>query len=306
MLTATTPAFKANKAAAPVGNRAHRTYRGRLVVPGFLGRNDQAIAARVADRIYPAPLPQDVEMPAITYSRDGTQDLATLDDGQAGLRGADIQVDAWADDYQAARALAANIFGLGKTNPLVDATDFEYAEWRHAKPGIDYHVEVDKRFYSVPHALIGQVLDPAHHRDHHRGHAQGQAGRQPCPSWPGALQHRDRPYAQVPSGPPGRFLNWAADIGPCTAQVVRQQLENRPHPEYGYRACLGLLRLARRYDHAHPEKACERALAIRSASYHSVASILQQGLDRLPPEDKVGTQEELPLHGNVRGAGYYH
>ena len=69
---------------------------------------------------------------------------------------------------------------------------------------------------------------------------------------------------------------------------------------------LGLLNLGRRYDRQRLEKACERALAIRSASYQSVASILKQGLDRLPPGDDAAAQEELPLHGNVRGAGYYH
>ena len=69
---------------------------------------------------------------------------------------------------------------------------------------------------------------------------------------------------------PGRFLNWAQDIGPCTRQVVQQQLENRPHPEHGYRACLGLLNLSRRYNKARLEKACERALAIRSINYQSI------------------------------------
>ena len=87
---------------------------------------------------------------------------------------------------------------------------------------------------------------------------------------------------------------------------VSAAYKDRPHPEHGYRACLGLLNLARRHDRARLEKACERALAIRSASYQSVASILKQGLDRLPPEEEVSAQEELPLHGNVRGAGYYH
>ncbi len=81
---------------------------------------------------------------------------------------------------------------------------------------------------------------------------------------------------------------------------------NSPHPEHGYRACPGLLNLGKRYDPTRLEKTCERALAIRSASYQSVASILQQGLDQLPPEDENSTQGELPLHGNVRGAGYYH
>jgi len=87
---------------------------------------------------------------------------------------------------------------------------------------------------------------------------------------------------------------------------VKQQLENRPHPEHGYRACLGLLNLGRRYDRGRLERACERALAIRSASYRSIASILKQGLDQLPPDEEGHAQNELPLHANVRGAGYYH
>ena len=189
------------------------------------------------------------------------------------------------------------------------AEDYEYAEWRHAKPGIDYHVEVDKRFYSVPHALVGQTLDlritattiEVMHKGKrvasHARYGQGRFSTQ-TPHMPKSHQaHRD--------WSPGRFLNWAADIGPCTAQVVKQQLEDRPHPEHGYRACLGLLNLAKRHDRPRLEKACERTLAIRSASYQSVASILKQGLDRLPPEEEDGSRKELPLHGNVRGAGYY-
>ncbi len=190
------------------------------------------------------------------------------------------------------------------------AEDYEYAEWRHAKPGIDYHVEVDGRFYSVPHALVGQVLDlritattvEVMHKGRrvavHARHGQGRYSTQ--------TDHMPKSHQAHREWSPRRFLDWAADIGPCTAQVVRQQLEDRPHPEHGYRACLGLRQLARRYTPLRLEKACERALAIRSASYQSVSSILQQGLDRLPPDQAVDTQEELPLHGNVRGAGYYH
>ena len=190
------------------------------------------------------------------------------------------------------------------------ADDYEYAEWRRAKPGIDYHVEVDKRFYSVPHALVGQTLNlritattvEVMHKGRrvasHTRHGQGRFSTQTSHMPKSHQAHRD--------WSPGRFMNWAADIGPCTAQVVKQQLEGRPHPEHGYRACLGLLNLAKRYDRTRLEKACERALAIRSASYQSVASILKQGLDRLPLEEPNEDQEKLPLHGNVRGAGYYH
>jgi len=187
---------------------------------------------------------------------------------------------------------------------------YEYAEWRRAKPGIDYHIEVNKRLYSVPHALVGQTLDlritattvEVMHKGKrvasHARHGQGRFSTQTSHMPKSHQAHRD--------WSPGRFLNWAADIGPCTAQVVKRLLEDRPHPEHGYRACLGLLNLARRYDRQRLEKACERALAIRSASYHSVASILKQGLDRLPPEEEASSQEALPLHGNLRGAGYYH
>ncbi len=188
--------------------------------------------------------------------------------------------------------------------------DYEYAEWRRAKPGIDYHVQVDQRFYSVPHALVGQTLElritattveVMHKGKRVASHARHGQGR-----YSTLTEHMPRSHQAHRDWSPGRFLNWAADIGPCTAQVVRQQLEDRPHPEHGYRACLGLLNLGRRYDRQRLENACERALAIRSASYQSVASILKQGLDRLPPEDDATTPEELPLHGNVRGAGYYH
>jgi len=178
------------------------------------------------------------------------------------------------------------------------AEDHEYAEWRKAKPGIDYHVEVDKRFYSVPHALAGQVLDlritattieVMHTGKRVASHARYGQGR-----FSTQTPHMPRSHQAHREWSPGRFLNWAADIGPCTAQVVKRQLEDRPHPEHGYRACLGLLNLARRYDRARLEKACERALAIRSASYRSVASILKQGLDRLPPEEGSAPRKNCP------------
>ena len=188
--------------------------------------------------------------------------------------------------------------------------EYAYAEWCKAKPGIDYHIEVDKRYYSVPHALVGQKLDlritansvEVMHKGHrvaaHARHAQGRFST--------LTEHMPKSHQAHRDWSPGRFLNWASDIGPCTAQVVKQQLEDRPHPEHGYRACLGLLNLGRRYNRERLENACERALSIRSASYQSIASILKKGLDRLPRETEEGTQEKVTQHSNVRGAGYYH
>ncbi len=88
--------------------------------------------------------------------------------------------------------------------------------------------------------------------------------------------------------------------------AVERQLKDLPHPEHGYRRCLGLLNHARRYSQARLEAACERALAIGSPSYRSVSSILKQGLDRHALAEDEPTQAELPLHENVRGPGYYH
>ena len=104
---------------------------------------------------------------------------------------------------------------------------------------------------------------------------------------------------------PGRFLNWAQTIGPATCGVVKRQFEDRPHPEHGYRACLGILNLSRHYGHARLEAACRRALRINSPRYRSVASILKVGLDAVVDEEPPETAP-LPLHDNVRGPRYYH
>jgi transposase len=189
-------------------------------------------------------------------------------------------------------------------------TPYEYAEWCKAKPGIDYHVSVDKRFYSVPHALVGQTLDVRLTADTvevmHKGHRVAIHSRRGPGRFSTLVDHMPSSHRAHREWSPGRFLNWAQDIGPCTRQVVQQQLENRPHPEHGYRACLGLLNLSRRYSRSRLENACERALAIRSINYQSIASILKQGLDQRALEGDSHLQSDLPLHGNVRGADYYH
>ena len=104
---------------------------------------------------------------------------------------------------------------------------------------------------------------------------------------------------------PGKLLTWAASVGPSTAELVKRLLMEKRHPEQGYRACLGLMRLTRNHGRTRMEAACERALAVGAHHYRSVASILDKGLDRQP---LVAQQAELALpdHANVRGPGYYH
>jgi transposase len=185
---------------------------------------------------------------------------------------------------------------------------YDYAEWRKAKPGIDYHIAIEKRLYSVPHNLIGQTLDVRltattvevlHKGQRVASHARHGQGR-----YTTLAEHMPKAHRAHREWSPSRFLSWARAIGPCTAQVIEQQLTDRPHPEHGYRACLGLLGLSRGYGKLRLENACERALAIHSATYTSVTSILKQGLDQ-QGFDEPAEQAELPLHGNVRGPGYY-
>ena len=190
------------------------------------------------------------------------------------------------------------------------AQAYEYAEWHKAKPGVDYHVAFEGRLYSVPHALVGQSLElrvtASAVEILHKGqrvaiHARHGKGR-----YATVTEHMPKSHQAHRDWSPGRFLRWATAIGPATAEVVRGQLHNRPHPEHGYRACLGLLNLARRYGKPRLEAACARALALGAPRYKSIASMLQQGLDQQPLPSEGEAQEELPAHTNVRGADYYH
>jgi transposase len=192
------------------------------------------------------------------------------------------------------------------------ATPYVYAEWRKARPGIDYHVEIDKRLYSVPHALVGLKLDvritDTSVEVMHKGQRVALHPRHGKSRFVTLTEHMPKSHQAHQNWSPGRFLNWASDIGPATRDVVQKQLKNRPHPEHGYRACLGLLNLSRRYSLERLEQACGRALAIDSASYQSISSILKQGLDQLPLPltDDEPDLTELPVHTNVRGPHYYH
>lgn len=196
------------------------------------------------------------------------------------------------------------------------AESYTYADWKWVKPGIDYHVEYQGHHYSVPQRLVGQELEirataetvevfhkgdrvASHARSRHRG------GFTTCPEHMPSSHRAHREWS------PRRFLNWASAIGPSTYKVVEWQLTNRPHPEHGYRRCLGLLNLARRYGKGRLEAACARTLSLHSREIHyqSVASILKQGLDQRPPahgDETSSQQPHLPVHQNVRGAGYYH
>ncbi|WP_038822174.1 Mu transposase domain-containing protein, partial [Pseudomonas syringae] len=182
---------------------------------------------------------------------------------------------------------------------------YVYAEWKKVRVHIDYHVEVDGHFYSVPYQLVKHQLEArltaqtvecfhanqrvaSHLRSQHKGRHTTQT------------EHMPKSHREHAEWTPQRLIRWAEQTGPNTAGVIAYILERRIHPQHGFRACLGILRLSKQHGEARLEAACQRALALGACSYKSLESILRQGLEKLPL-----AQQNLPLlpdeHINLRG-----
>jgi transposase len=189
---------------------------------------------------------------------------------------------------------------------------FELAEWKHAKVNLDYHVEFDRRYYSVPCPLVHEAVEIRATRTSLEVFRKGERVAlhvRPAYYAPGGFstkpEHMPKSHRQHLEWTPTRLIDWGESVGPKTGALVESILEHRPHPEQGYRSCLGILRLSKRYGKERLEAACERALEVRARSYRHVESILKNGLDRLPKKS-APKQRALPLvHENVRGGDYY-
>ncbi len=186
---------------------------------------------------------------------------------------------------------------------------YEFARWRIGlKVNIDYHVESNRHYYSVPYQLVGTRVDvrttastvevfhasrrvASHLRDDTPGrHSTDSA-------------HMPESHRRHTEWSPSRIIAWAEKSGPSTAALAAAILEARRHPEQGYRSCLGIIRLTDRYGTERVEAACARALAVRALSYRSVESILRHGLDSQPL--RAASARTHPHHQNLRGSGYY-
>ena len=189
------------------------------------------------------------------------------------------------------------------------STPYELARFKIVRVNIDYHVDVEGHLYSVPHELYRQQLDVRYTRTmveishrgrrvavHVRSYRKGGFTTEPS--------HRPKAHQKHLEWTPSRLVAWGAKTGPNTAQLVQHIIANKPHPEQGYRACLGLLRLGEKYSPARLEAACRRALNFGGLSYRSVKSILDNGLDQVPLEEQA--KLALPQdHEHLRGSAYY-
>jgi transposase len=190
------------------------------------------------------------------------------------------------------------------------ATRYEFALWKPATVNLDYHVEFETRFYSVPFRLAREAVEVRatagtieifHHGRRVTSHAR-EYGRRRFITKPEHMPASHRAHLEWT---PSKLVAWGRSIGPAVGDLVEMILNTRPHPEHGYRACLGLKRLVKRYGPERMSAACQRALATGGVSYTSVEAILKNGLDRLPlvvePASKV-----VPIqHANLRGPEYY-
>jgi hypothetical protein len=189
------------------------------------------------------------------------------------------------------------------------AQPYELAEWTKARVNVDYHVKhSDNNFYSVPYQLISQVVEikatssmveiifkgkrVALHR-----RALGKYIYVTEPS------HLPKSHQEYLKWTPERIINWAGAVGPNTAALVTEIMYSKAHVVQGYRACLGVMRLAKSYPAERMEAAARRALDCRAISYKSFKSILEKGLDQagLP----APSPEVIIKHENIRGSAYY-
>lgn len=192
--------------------------------------------------------------------------------------------------------------------PLPD-NRFEDALWERATVNIDYHVAIDHSFYSVPYQLARKEVDVRSTATtveiFHAGQrvASHVRSRQPNAAVTDAT-HRPRAHQAHLDWPPSRMVDWARETGPQTACAVEAILQSYPHPEMGYRSCLGLIRMAQKYGRERMEAACERILLTGTVRYRSIKSILQKQLDLQPLPGKE-TSRPAPAHENLRGPGYF-
>jgi transposase len=190
--------------------------------------------------------------------------------------------------------------------PLPDEP-YEYAEWKRSRVNLDYHIEIAKHYYSVPHSLLRQEVDA---RITQKTVEIFLRGKRVASHLRSVLPHRPTTVAEHMPSSHQRYRDWtherirceAAKVGPDVDTLIDVILRSRPHPEQGFRSAIGILGLVKRYGAERVDAACARALLLNARSYKSVAAILKNGTDKAAPP----TQDApILFHSNIRGRGYY-
>lgn len=187
---------------------------------------------------------------------------------------------------------------------------FVYATWKKATINLDYHLVFDEHYYSVPFSHVHEevwvratattievLLRGRRIASHSRSHVRG--------GYTTSKEHMPSSHRAQAEWTPSRILAWAQTTGPNVRALCETILVERRHPEQGFRSCLGILRLGKRYGAERLDAACERANRVHARSYRHVESILKRGLDQVPLEPIDETTKPSIAHENVRGPDYY-
>lgn len=192
---------------------------------------------------------------------------------------------------------------------ILAARPYEYAEWKKARVNVDYHVEADEHYYSVPCRLIkeevdirltGNTVEVFSRGERVAAHARSRLRYKHTT----INEHMPLEHQKHIEWPPSRIIDWAAKTGPSAAELMKRIMAAKAHPEQGYRTCLGILRLGKSYGAKRLEAAAKRALRFNTCTFGSMRSILLSGLDRQPYAEPPA-QAVLPFHDNLRGGQYY-
>jgi len=190
---------------------------------------------------------------------------------------------------------------------------YRYAEWKKCRVAPDYHIEIADHYYSVPSRLIREHVD-ARITDttveiFYKGSRVASHVRSTLKNHHTTItEHMPSAHRRYAEWTPARLTQEAAKIGPATIALIEAIMKAKPHPEQGFRSCLGILRLVKSYGAQRLEAACRRGNDIGATTYTSIASILKHGLDRAPSQDSApDAATGAPIrHANIRGQRYYH
>ena len=206
----------------------------------------------------------------------------------------------------------ATVFAAIERSALrpLPAERFDMSQWSRARVNIDYHIAFDANLYSVPYHLVQELVEvratpttvEIFHKgqrvaSHLRGRGRGQTFTQ--------KEHRPKSHQVHLEWTPSRMVHWAEQIGPHTARLFARILSEKPHPEMGYRSCLGIIRLAEQYSATRMEAAAHRAVETNACRYQSVKSILKNSLDQQPLTEQPPSPPPPPPHDNIRGGEYF-
>lgn len=192
--------------------------------------------------------------------------------------------------------------------PLPKQT-YEIAEFKKAKVSVDHHISFDGNFYSAPYRIISQEVFVRATKNaveiYHKSKRVASHRRMPSKHGKYCTDEAHRPPAHKSylAWTPERFLRWANNIGPATAEIIQIRLNSKKHPEQSYRSCFGILGLSKRYSSERLDAACRRALLCGISYYKGIKNILDSRFDQLQLDETP--QQPTASHTNVRGKTYY-